>query len=283
MNFRRPSELTAVVFDLDDTLAPSKSTMDPAMSAALARLLKHTQVCIISGGRFEQFESQALDGFSAPEEAMERLHLMPTCGTRYYLWQDGGWQLQYAEDLTDDEKSRTIAVLEEGARALGLWRDDTWGDIIEDRGSQITFSALGQKAPVAEKAAWDVDGAKKRALGAYASERLPDLEVRGGGSTSIDVTRKGIDKAYGVGRLLERLGCGIENLLFIGDRLDEHGNDYPVYALGVASVPVEGWTDTLAVVTAVGDWFDGGGAGEFPVGVMAPLSRVATGTESKAE
>ena len=195
---------------------------------------------------------------------------MPTCGTRYYLWQQGGWQLQYAEDLTDDEKARTIAVLEQGARELGLWRDDTWGDIIEDRGSQITFSALGQQAPVAEKAAWDPDGAKKRALGAYASERLPDLEVRGGGSTSIDVTRKGIDKAYGVGKLLEKLGCGIDNLLFIGDRLDEAGNDYPVYQLGVASVPVHGWPDTLAAVTAVCDWLDAGG-GEFPVATLPPL------------
>ncbi len=270
MSFRRASDLTAVVFDLDDTLAPSKSTMDPAMSAALARLLDHTQVCIISGGRFEQFETQALDGFRASDEEMGRLHLMPTCGTRYYLWQQGGWRLQYAEDLTDDEKARTIAVLEQGARELGLWRDDTWGDIIEDRGSQITFSALGQQAPVAEKTAWDPDGAKKRALGAYASERLPDLEVRGGGSTSIDVTRKGIDKAYGVGKLLEKLGVGVDNLLFIGDRLDEAGNDYPVYEMGVASVPVHGWPDTLAAVTAVCDWLDAGG-GEFPVATLPPL------------
>ena len=270
MSFRRASDLTAVVFDLDDTLAPSKSTMDPTMSAALARLLDHTQVCIISGGRFEQFEAQALDGFRASDEEMGRLHLMPTCGTRYYLWQQGGWQLQYAEDLTDDEKARTIAVLEQGARELGLWRDDTWGDIIEDRGSQITFSALGQQAPVAEKTAWDPDGSKKRALGAYASERLPDLEVRGGGSTSIDVTRKGIDKAYGVGKLIEKLGCRIDNLLFIGDRLDEAGNDYPVYEMGVASVPVHGWPDTLAAVTAVCDWLDAGG-GEFPVATLPPL------------
>ncbi len=273
MSFRKASDLTAVVFDLDDTLAPSKSTMDPTMSAALARLLDHTQVCIISGGRFEQFESQALDGFRASDEKMGRLHLMPTCGTRYYLWQEGGWQLQYAEDMTDDEKSRTVAVLEQGARELGLWRDDTWGDIIEDRGSQITFSALGQQAPVDEKAAWDPDGVKKRALGAYASERLPDLEVRGGGSTSIDVTRKGIDKAYGIRKLIEKLGCDIDNLLFIGDRLDEAGNDYPVYQLGVASVPVHGWRDTLAAVTALCDWLDAP-AGKVPVMTMPPLQRV---------
>ncbi|MEQ1737797.1 MAG: HAD hydrolase family protein, partial [Rhodoglobus sp.] len=240
---------------------------DSEMGAALSRLLGHTPVCIISGGRFEQFEAQALNGFSATEDAMARLHLMPTCGTRYYLREDGRWAQQYAEDLTDDEKARTIAVLEQGAKELGLWAEDPWGDIIEDRGSQITLSALGQQAPVEAKTAWDPDGAKKRALGAYASERLPDLEVRGGGSTSIDVTRKGIDKAYGIAKLLETLDASVENLLFIGDRLDEHGNDRPVYEMGVASVPVHGWRDTLAVVTALCDWLDAPSA-PFPVEPM---------------
>ncbi|MCY7411447.1 MAG: HAD-IIB family hydrolase [Salinibacterium sp.] len=265
--FTEPGQLSAVIFDLDDTLAPSKSTMDPAMSAALARLLELTEVCIISGGRFEQFEAQALDGFAASADALNRLHLMPTCGTRYYRFADGQWQLQYAEDLSDDEKARIIEVLQAGAKELGLWHPGAWGDIIEDRGSQVTFSALGQQAPVAEKMAWDADGAKKRALGAYASERLPDLEVRSGGSTSIDVTRKGIDKAYGVQRLLERLGIDIGQVLFIGDRLDEGGNDYPVYAMGVACIPVHGWHDTLRVVTALNGWLSTGD-GPFPLEVM---------------
>lgn len=272
MTFSSPAELAAVVFDLDDTLAPSKSVMDPTMSEALARLLERTAVCIISGGRFEQFQSQALKAFSAPENVMHRLHLMPTCGTRYYRWETGDWSLQYAEDLTEDEKARTIAVLEEGARALGLWESNPWGEIIEDRGSQITFSALGQQAPVEAKVGWDPDGSKKRALGEWAAPRLPDLEVRGGGSTSIDVTRKGIDKAYGVAKLLDQLGVGKENLLFIGDRLDEAGNDYPVFQFGVASIPVHGWPDTLTTVNAVCDWIDAGGP--FPLQTMTPAAQV---------
>jgi phosphomannomutase len=264
VTFTSPDGLKAVVFDLDDTLAESKSTMDPAMSQALAALLERVPVCIISGGRFEQFESQALDGFTASAAALARLHLMPTCGTRYYLWDGSSWAMQYAEDLSDDEKARSMAALEQGAQELGLWHPGPWGDIIEDRGSQITFSALGQRAPVAEKVAWDPDGAKKRALWEYVSPRLPDLEVRGGGSTSIDITRKGIDKAYGVGKLLTQLDATRDELLFIGDRLDPTGNDYPVYAMGVACVAVHGWRDTLATVTALVEWLDAG-AGDLPV------------------
>jgi hypothetical protein len=260
-----------VVFDLDDTLAPSKSSMDPTMSDALARLLERVEVCIISGGRFEQFEAQALSTFDASPGALRRLHLMPTCGTRYYRWEGRGWELQYAEDLTADEKSRSIATLEAGARELGLWAPGQWGDIIEDRGSQITFSALGQQAPVEAKMAWDPGGSKKRALGAYASERLPDLEVRGGGSTSIDITRKGIDKAYGVGKLLVRLDAAAGDLLFIGDRLDDAGNDYPVYAMGVPSVSVDDWHETLKVVNELVDWLDAPGP-RFPLAIMAPAT-----------
>lgn len=271
MSSRSASELKAVVFDLDDTLAPSKSTMDPTMGEALARLLERIDVCIISGGRFEQFAVQALDGFSADEDSMSRLHLMPTCGTRYYLWRDGAWQLQYAEDLTADEKSRAIAVLEESARELGLWHPGSWGDIIEDRGSQITFSALGQQAPIAVKVAWDPDGDKKRALGALAQSRLPDLEVRGGGSTSLDITRRGIDKAYGIDKLIAQLDVTLDELLFIGDRLDEAGNDYPVYAHGVLCVPVDNWRETRDYVNALIEWLDSADL-PFPLPTMVPLS-----------
>ena len=242
------------------------------MSSALAKLLDRVPVCIISGGRFEQFELQALDGFTASDEALSRLHLMPTCGTRYYLWRNGSWVLQYAEDLTADEKSRAIAALQEGARELGLWHPGEWGDLIEDRGSQITFSALGQQAPVAQKHAWDPDGAKKRALWGYVSPRLPDLEVRGGGSTSIDITRKGIDKAYGIGKLLEKLNLEIDQLLFIGDRLDPTGNDYPVHALGVASIAIDDWHGTLAAVDVLNGWLDAPDA-TFPLTTMPPLPR----------
>lgn len=244
------------------------------MGVALERLLERVEVCIISGGRFEQFEAQVLGRFDASPDALRRLHLMPTCGTRYYRWEGHGWTLQYAEDLTDDEKHRSIAALEEGARHLGLWAPGKWGDIIEDRGSQITFSALGQHAPVDAKMAWDADGSKKRALAAYVSERLPDLEVRGGGSTSIDITRKGIDKAYGVHKLLAQLGATADQLLFIGDRLDEAGNDYPVFAMGVPSVAVHGWHDTLAVVNALVDWLDEP-TGPLPVTTLTPATMKA--------
>lgn len=249
-----------VAFDLDDTLAPSKSPVDPRMADLLVRLLGEVEVCVISGGQIGQFESQLIANLPVDHaEALVRLHLMPTCGTQYYLYRPdeggprGGWQQQYAENLTADQKQRALAAVESEAKRLGYWEPDnagseTWGPILEDRGSQITFSALGQAAPVDAKKSWDPTGEKKNALRGAVQEHLPDLEVRSGGSTSVDITRRGIDKAYGMSKLAELTGIPFEQMLFVGDRLDPDGNDFPVIALGIPTRAVEGWEDTAEVV-----------------------------------
>ena len=243
-----------IAFDLDDTLAPSKTRLPDAMVSLLTELLSRIDVCIISGGRFEQFEKQVLAPLATSPD-LGRLHIMPTCGTQYFRWskagQGGTWVQQYAENLSDREKQQALTVVEAGARELGLWESQTWGPVLEDRGSQITFSALGQAAPVDIKAAWDPDGAKKSLLQQYAAARLPDLEVRSGGSTSVDITRKGIDKSYGINQLMVALDLELADLLFVGDRLDEGGNDYPVKAMGVESVAVHGWEDTARYLTTL--------------------------------
>ena len=236
-----------VAFDLDDTLAASKSPIDPRMAKLMVSLLGVVDVCVISGGQIAQFHMQLIDNLdTVSDDILSRLHLMPTCGTQYYRHADGDWKQIYAEYLSDDEKARALAAVEATAKDLGYWESDTWGPILEDRGSQITFSALGQAAPVAAKTAWDPTGEKKNTLREAVALLLPDLEVRSGGSTSVDITRQGIDKAYGMLKLAALTGVPLDDMLFIGDRLDENGNDYPVKVLGVECFAVEGWEDTAA-------------------------------------
>ncbi len=238
-----------VAFDLDDTLAPSKSPLESPMVDALTRLLDETEVCIISGGHFGQFSAQVLGRLSEAASArFDRLHLMPTCGTQYVRFEAGEWREQYSETLTDEEKAGAMASLERRARELGFWEAETWGPVLEDRGSQVTFSALGQAAPITAKARWDPAGDKKAALREAVAADLPELEVRSGGSTSIDITRRGVDKAYGMRKLVDATGIPLDDMLFVGDRLDPGGNDYPVRALGVRCIAVETWTQTVDVI-----------------------------------
>ena len=237
-----------LAFDLDDTLAVSKSPISDRMAEILGQLLEEFDVCVISGARFEQFETQIIGQADFSPMQLRRLHLMPTCGTRYYRFNEAHktWELQYSEDLKADEKTRIIAALESGAKELGYWEENPTGDIIEDRESQITFSALGQKANPADKYAWDTDGVKKATLRDHVAKVLPDFEVRAGGTTSIDITKPGIDKAYGMQKLIDMLDIARDDILYFGDSLKEGGNDYPVKAMGIDSLEVSEWEDTAA-------------------------------------
>jgi len=241
-----------LAFDLDGTLAPSKSTLPPRVGELLNDLLDTFEICVISGGKFGQFETQLLEGLSTTEEKLARLHLMPTCGTQYFNYTDGKWNQVYAENFTDDEKKKIISALNEGIDTLGYRESKVYGEIIEDRGSQITFSALGQDI-VAElgdegvrlKEAWDPDTTKKNAIRDYVANLIPEFEVRVGGGTSIDITKPGIDKAYGMQKLIDILGITKEDILFFGDRLQPGGNDYPVKEFGIESLEVSGWEHTV--------------------------------------
>lgn len=235
-----------IAFDLDDTLAPSKTALSDEMADLLVALLRRVDVCIISGGQIEQFRMQVVERLPHDAEAFTRLHLMPTCGTQYWRFDDGEWTQRYATNLTDDQIAEAMAVIERVAREKGFWETETWGPILENRGSQVTFSALGQEAPVAEKKKWDPSGEKKEELRAAIAPLLPDLEVRSGGSTSIDVTLQGVDKAYGMRQLERETGIAFEHTVFVGDRLDEGGNDYPVLVLPLTGVMVSGPDDTAA-------------------------------------
>ena len=235
-----------VAFDLDDTLAPSKSPIEPRIGDLLVALAERVEVAVISGGQIQQFRSQIVDRLPHAPAALSHIHLLPTCGTQYFRHTGDDFAPVYARELTDDERQRALTAVEEEARRLGYWESETWGPILEDRGSQITFSALGQQAPVDAKKAWDPTSEKKSALRDAVAARIPDLEVRSGGSTSVDITRKGIDKAYGMRQLAEETGIDLDDMLFYGDRLDADGNDYPVLALGVPCVSVTSWQDTAA-------------------------------------
>jgi HAD superfamily hydrolase (TIGR01484 family) len=242
-----------IAFDLDNTLADSKSPVTEEMADLLNALLRKFQVCVISGGKFGQFEEQLLNKLGAAPRTLEALHIMPTCGTRYFRFDVAakGWQQVYAEDLAAEQRARIVAALDKGADALGYRATKLWGAQIEDRGSQVTFSALGQEAPVASKQAWDPDGTRKRKLRDYVAKLIPEFEVRVGGSTSIDVTKPGIDKAYGIKKLIEVLAVTKKDVLFVGDRLGTDGNDHPVKAMGVDCLGVSRWQDTALVIQTI--------------------------------
>ena len=246
-----------IVFDLDGTLAQSKSSIDTEMANLLNSLLVMVKVAVISGGAWPQFEQQVL-AHLRHDNGLRNLSLLPTCGTKFYR-HGVGWELLYSEDFTAAESSRIIDSLQRAMVAADCKVEKVWGEVIEDRGSQITFSALGQQAPLEDKKKWDPDFIKRQKIKAVLDTLIPQFSVHLGGATSIDVTRQGIDKAYGIRKLQDILEIPIDQMIFIGDALFPGGNDYPAKEAGVLSIEVRDPHETKRVIEAIVACLEEGG------------------------
>jgi HAD superfamily hydrolase (TIGR01484 family) len=238
-----------IVFDLDGTLAPSKSSLAPQTAELLRDLLGITKVAVISGGAWTQFEKQLLTDLPK-NSCLANLSLLPTCGTKFFQYNEK-WVELYSEDLSAAQKEKIIDSLDKAAGEAGCRVKKVWGKVIEDRGSQVTYSALGQQAPLAEKEKWDADFAKRKRITEILETLIPEFSIRMGGATSIDVTKPGIDKAYGIGKLRDTLHLSLKEMVYIGDALFPGGNDYPAVEAGVVSIPVKGPDDTNVVIKTI--------------------------------
>ena len=245
-----------IVFDLDGTLAESKAAIDKEMAERLAALLTVAKVSIISGGDWPQFEKQVLSHLPKGKK-LKNLSILPTCGTKFYQYKTG-WKQLYAENFTDKQKEKIITSLNQAVDDSGYKAKKTWGDTIEDRGSQVTYSGLGQAAPLDEKKKWDPDFAKRNKIKKSLDKMIPEFAVNLGGATSVDITKKGIDKKYGIHKLRDVLKIAIVDMMFIGDAIFPGGNDYPAKQAGAFSVCTSGADETKKIIEGIIGCLDNG-------------------------
>jgi len=241
-----------IIFDLDGTLAESKQPLTSRMAALVTKLLATTKVAVISGGALSQFLKQVVS--QLPIDAnLANLYLLPTSGAALYEFQNDDWKKIYEERLSEKDKDTIEAAMRVAAAETGLidFSEPSWGERIEYRGGQVTMSALGQQAPLALKKVWDPDHAKRRVLQANIAARLPKFSAGIGGATTIDVTKRGIDKAYGIHKLCERIGVPISKALYVGDELESGGNDEAVYKTEAQTKIVKDPSETAQVIEKI--------------------------------
>ena len=241
-----------VIFDLDGTLAESKQPLTATMANLLAKLLDIARVAVISGGALPQFLKQVVSHLPGYAN-LKNLYLLPTSGAALYEYRDDEWNKVYEERLSEKEAHTIGKAMRAAAKETGIinFRDQSWGERIEYRGGEVTLSALGQQAPIVLKKEWDPDHAKRHALRDAIAERLPEYSVGIGGVTSIDVTKKGIDKAYGLRKLCERLGVPESDALYVGDELESGGNDEAVYKTSVQTKSVKDPAETSKLIESL--------------------------------
>jgi len=255
-------EKRLIIFDIDGTLTPSKAPADKEMINLLLRLLEERSVAIIGGGKYSLFKEQLIEQLPSQDKRLEKLYLFPTCSTAFYRF-NGEWKEVYSHRLSEEEKEKIKKAFEETFQEVKYQHPEkTYGLVIEDRETQVTFSALGQEVVamageeqgVALKQKWfdNYDGLRQQ-MREILQKKLPDFEVRAGGLTSIDVTRKGIDKAYGVRQISEHLGVKIEDMLFVGDAIFPGGNDYAALDTGIDYFKVKNPSDTKELIRTIVD------------------------------
>lgn len=240
-----------IIFDLDGTLAESKQRISAEIGDLLEKLLQKMPVAVMSGAGFPQFEKQFL-GILAENTPFERLYLFPDNAAQCFVFVQGAWHARWDYHFSDTEKAHIRQVLGDALATVGLAdeppRPPEWGERIEDRGAEIVFSGLGQAAPLEEKQKWDPTGEKKKTLRDELARRLPEFSEATGGSTSVDITRKDITKAYGIKRLQELTGIPVAQMLYVGDALEEGGNDAVVIDTGVPTHAVFSPGETAALI-----------------------------------
>lgn len=241
-----------VCFDIDNTLTLSKAPLGVEMAIALTALLRKTKVALVGGGKFEQFKRQLVDQLPSDSE-FSNLYLLPTSGASLYEYALGEWSPVYIETLSEEDALAIRDALMEGAEKSGLvdFSAPSYGERIEFRGAEVTLSVLGQEAPVEEKIAWDPDQAKREALRNAISPLLPNYDVKRGGSTSIDVTKHGVNKAFGIRKISDHLNIPIADMLYIGDQLFPGGNDEVVKETGIKTQAVKDPSETVLVIEAL--------------------------------
>ena len=251
-------------FDIDQTLNIAKTPVPDEIADLLTACLDHFEICPISGQKFDQFLIQIVNRLverGAKPSQLEHLHLFVAQGTQYYrynaksdTYSEDNWEQVYNFPLKDEEVAKITNAIETAAKELGYWEEDKLqpGDeIIENRLSQVTFSALGQKAGTEEKYAWDPDTKKREKIVARAKELAPEFDYEIGGTTSINAITPGMNKQFGMNKLLEQLNVEKSDILYFGDMTQPGGNDYPVVQMGIDTITVRSHEDTAFALRGI--------------------------------
>ena len=241
-----------VAFDVDGTLTVSKQSITKEGATLLGELLSKTKVVFVSGGGKELALTQIVP-YLPPEANLENLSLLPTSGAVFMVFRGGAWESVYEQTLTLSEVQHISEILQKTAKELDIidFSGPSYGERIENRGSQVSLSALGQQAPVAEKETWDPTREKREKIRAVVAPLLPEFSVKLGGLTTLDITKKGIDKAYGIRKLSEHFSIPISTMLYVGDALFPGGNDEVVKETGIKTVQTSGPVETMNIIKSL--------------------------------
>lgn len=219
-------------FDMDETIAPSRQPILSKMYDFLSSLSQ--DIVIVSGQTVEKisWQSNNLPAFRLGQNGN---HAVDMDGVE--LWNT---------PLTETERFEILDHISEIAELLEHPPNPEWNPI-EDRGAQITFSPIGNTAPVELKKAFDPERKKRESLLDQIPFASADLVVKIGGSTSLDYIHKDRHKGSNVQKLIDLMHWRNEDCIYFGDGLFPGGNDEAVIGV-IQTVAVQDHLDTYQIL-----------------------------------
>lgn len=210
-------------FDLDGTITKSRSPITEEMADLLLKLTaKGADVIIVSGAEKERIYTQV-------GRVIEEVFVMAQNGNNTY--ESSGRKL-WDNKLNWIQKYNILNLCEFFQRIkVGTDSDDI--DLVEDRGSQISFSFVGHNAPLDVKKEWDPSGDKRKEIlnDSMFEIWLDDIKESGvnwaiGGTTCIDFYIS--NKGENIDKLIKEMNWEKGECVYVGDALFKGGNDETV-------------------------------------------------------
>ena len=235
------------LFDLDDTIAPSFEPPSDEMITRVIALLARMPVAIVTGRDFPWMNKDFLPKVAA--ECAGDFYVISESGAQCSYWNGSEWQEMYEHAISAEERARIhqaiVAAVEQTGVLAGLQR---FGEQFVDRKAAVAFSCTGWLVPKELRDSWDPGNKRRSVLRERLATQLPEYEVMMGGATTVDVTKQGINKAFGIRWLCEHTKIAPEDMLYIGDSLFPGGNDYIVIGTGVQTRATSGPEETLRII-----------------------------------
>lgn len=212
-----------IFFDLDGTLTRSRTRMAESDVPVFDALCAARDVIVVSGAEEKQMRMQL------PVKIDHGYYLLTQNGN-HAIDKDGA--ILWSEHFTDEQKQLVMAFIKDVHDELMLSVNDE-DDLVEDRGSQISYSLIGHHEDLAKKQAFDPHGEKRKAILAARGIEMQHLMDRGieitiGGTTCFDIFQAGKNKGYNISRFIEKMGWKREDCIYYGDALEPGRNDHTV-------------------------------------------------------
>lgn len=227
------------VFDVDGTLTPSRSKIDPYFEQFFIKFCERNAVYLVTGSDLPKTQEQlGVDVFRSVRG------IFACSGNQYikaaYLVQSiniaPAFEYVYQNDfeLTEDEE----AALEEELKRSGF--SVRTGNHIEKRIGMVNFSIVGRNANRDERQqyiVWDNATNERAEICKRLNRMFTRLECVIGGETGIDISQVGHNKS--------QVRKHIEGpITFFGDRCEYGGNDYPLARIADTVYNVNCWEQT---------------------------------------